>query len=64
MAQAEIVARNIQHHLDNESLEVYAPTNPPAIHLTLGIVSVHAHCISVKRLAFQHYSDRVHRPKM
>ncbi|KIN02988.1 hypothetical protein OIDMADRAFT_52805 [Oidiodendron maius Zn] len=35
--QAEIVAKNIQHHMSGEPLEEYAPRSPPAIRLTLGI---------------------------
>ncbi|RFU31698.1 hypothetical protein B7463_g4655, partial [Scytalidium lignicola] len=35
--QAELVAKNIQHLQNQEPLEDYDATDPPAIHLTLGI---------------------------
>lgn len=37
--QAALVARNIQHDINNEPLEEYTLSEPPGIHLTLGIVS-------------------------
>ena len=38
--QVELIARNIQHLVSNEPLEDYSVTDPAAIHLTLGIVSL------------------------
>ncbi|GAM82966.1 hypothetical protein ANO11243_009520 [Dothideomycetidae sp. 11243] len=35
--QAEFVVKNIQHLMDSEPLEDYRATDPPAIHLTLGM---------------------------
>lgn len=40
--QAAIVVQNIQHLVNNETLEEYDSSDPAAIHLTLGIVS-HLH---------------------
>ena len=40
MKQAGLVVSNIQHLLRQEPLEEYDATDPPAIHLTLGIVSI------------------------
>jgi hypothetical protein len=38
--QAALVVRNIEHIMNQESLEEYIVSEPPGIHLTLGIVSI------------------------
>lgn len=48
--QVEVVVRNVEHMLAQEELENYDITDPAAIHLTLGIVSISRYRVYVMEI--------------